>query len=57
MSSFYLNNVVGEAVLRLGIGPCFGGFTIDRVQEEAVLCHILYLVALENEIINSRGAG
>ena len=26
----------------MGVGPCFYGFTLDCVQEQAVLVHILY---------------
>ena len=29
--------------MMVGVGPCFYGFTLDSVREEAVLCHILSL--------------
>ena len=36
-----MNILAREAALRVGVGPRFRGFTLDRIWEAAVLSHIL----------------
>ena len=45
-----------EAVLKVGIGSHFCGFTIDFVRNEVVSCHILYM-HLKSKILNSHCTG
>ncbi len=42
--------------MMVGIGSCFYGFTLDGVQEEAVLCHMLWS-HYKTKFLNSHRAG
>ena len=42
--------------MTVGVGPDLHGFAVDCVQEEAVLCHMLWL-CYKTIILNSHRAG
>ena len=42
--------------MMMDVGPCFYGFTLDGVREEAVLCHILWS-HYKTKFLNSHRAG
>ena len=50
------NTLAREAVLEMGVGSHFRGFSIDLVQNAAILCHIL-CIHYKTNFLYSHGAG